>query len=86
MADVREVESELGGLVYQSLGTVSFSHPEEAADFPVPPGYARLVAVSSRYGLTVLADHAGLCVAHTDFGGPPGFVGSRARVKLKPGP
>ena len=65
MADVREVESELGGLVYQSLGTVSFSHPEEAADFPVPPGYARLVAVSSRYGLTVLADHAGLCVAHT---------------------
>ena len=65
MADVCEVESELGGLVYQSLGTVSFSHPEEAADFPVPPGYARLVAVSSRYGLTVLADHAGLCVAHT---------------------
>ena len=56
-ADVRE-GWELGGLVYQSLGTVSFSHPEEAADFPVPPGYARLVAVSSRYGLTVLADHA----------------------------
>ena len=48
MADVREVESELGGLVYQSLGTVGFSHPEEAADFPVPPGYAKLVAVSSR--------------------------------------
>jgi len=65
MADVCEVESELGGLVYQSLGTVSFSHPEEAADFPVPPGYARLVAVSSRFGLTVLADHAGLCVAAT---------------------
>jgi hypothetical protein len=65
MADVREVESELGGLVYQSLGTVGFSHPEEAADFPVPPGYAKLVAVSSRYGLTVFADHVGLCVAHT---------------------
>lgn len=65
MADVREVESELGGLVYQSLGTVGFSHPEEAADFPVPPGYAKLVAVSSLYGLTVFADHVGLCVAHT---------------------
>ena len=61
MADVREVESELGGLVYQSLGTVGFSHPEEAADFPVPPGYAKLVAVSSLYGLTVFADHVGLC-------------------------
>ena len=65
MVDVREVDSEIGGLVYQSLGTVGFSHPEEAADFPVPPGYAKLVAVSSRYGLTVLADHVGLCVAAT---------------------
>ena len=65
MSPMQEVESEVGGLVYQSLGTVGFSHPEEAAAFPVPPGYAKLVAVSSRYGLTLFADHAGLCVTNT---------------------
>ena len=37
-----------------------FSDYADASEFPPPPGYARLVASSSKYGLTCYADARGL--------------------------
>ena len=65
MSATAVAESENGGLVFNSLGTVGFSLPGDAASFPPPPGYAKLVAASSLYGLTCFADHAGLCAIPT---------------------
>jgi nuclear pore complex protein Nup214 len=40
--------------------TVRFSDYTDASQFPPPPGYARLVASSSKYGLTCYADARGV--------------------------
>jgi|AntAceMinimDraft_12_1070368.scaffolds.fasta_scaffold91405_1 nuclear pore complex protein Nup214 len=54
-------EPAVGTLAFESVGTLAFTDVAEAArDFPAPPGHAKLVATSSRYGLTCFADPRGL--------------------------
>ena len=60
-------EATEGTLAFQSVGTLAFTDVDEAErGFQPPPGYAKLVAVSSRYGVTCYADPRGLYAIRTD--------------------